>query len=206
MLSGRRAQAARNDTLILDAARAVFIADPDAPIGAVAERAGVGISALYRRYGSKEELLRHLAAEGLQRYIAAAEAALRDDGDPWEAFARFLRRIVDADTHSLTARLAGTFVTTDELDRETERAQELNVRLFERTAAAGVLRSGLVVDDLSFLFEQLAAVRVRDDTRTRELRNRYLELLLEAVHASSASPLPGPPPSWVEIADKWEVP
>ena len=80
-LSGRRAQAARNDKLILDAARAVFVADPAAPIAAVATRAGVGIAALYRRYPSKEELLRHLASDGLQRYITAAEAALADEGD-----------------------------------------------------------------------------------------------------------------------------
>ena len=43
-LSGRRAQAARNDQLILDSARAVFIADPAAPITAVA-MAGVPIRA-----------------------------------------------------------------------------------------------------------------------------------------------------------------
>ena len=85
-LSGRRAQAARNDERILDAARAVFIADPDAPISAVAKRAGVGISALYRRYESKEELLRRLCGDGLKRYNAAAEAALADTGDPWTAF------------------------------------------------------------------------------------------------------------------------
>ena len=41
-LSGRKAQAARNDELILTAARAVFMADPGAPIAAVAERARVG--------------------------------------------------------------------------------------------------------------------------------------------------------------------
>src|SRR5437762_3161463 len=112
-LSGRRAQAARNDRRILDAARAVFTADPGAPISAVAARAGVGIGALYRRYASKEELLRRLCADGLQRYIAEAEAALADQGDPWTAFATFMRRIVDADTHSLTLRLAGTFTPTD---------------------------------------------------------------------------------------------
>ena len=78
-LSGRRAQAARNDELILQAARAVFVSDPSAPISAVAERAGVGISALYRRYGSKEELLRQLSGDGLRRYIAEAEAALADE-------------------------------------------------------------------------------------------------------------------------------
>src|SRR5215216_4877897 len=75
-LSGRQAEARRNDRLILEAAREVFVEDPDAPISAVAERAGVGIGALYRRYASKEELLRRLCSEGLRRYIAEAEAAL----------------------------------------------------------------------------------------------------------------------------------
>ena len=56
-LSGRRAEAARNDQRIIDAAREVFVADSGAPIAAVAKRAGVGIGALYRRYASKEELL-----------------------------------------------------------------------------------------------------------------------------------------------------
>src|SRR6266511_3494884 len=129
VLSGRRAQAARNDQLILDAARAVFVADPGAPISAVAEHAGVGISALYRRYASKEELLRQLCGDGLRRHLAEAEAALADDGDPWTAFSGFMRRIVDADTHSLTLRLAGTFTPTEELYRDAAKAQELNERL-----------------------------------------------------------------------------
>src|SRR5262249_22290945 len=114
-LSGRRAQAARNDRLILEAARAVFVADPAAPISAVAEHAGAGISALYRRYASKEDLLRHLCLDGLHRYTAAVEAAVADEGDPWTAFATFMRRVVDADTHALTLRLAGTFTPTEEL-------------------------------------------------------------------------------------------
>ena len=65
----RRAQAARNDQRILEAARTMFIDDPAAPIAAVAERAGVGIGALYRRYRSKDELLQRLAGDGLRRYI-----------------------------------------------------------------------------------------------------------------------------------------
>src|SRR3954447_25325194 len=68
-LSGRRAQAARNDERILEAAREVFLADPGAPISAVAERAGVGIGALYRRHASKDELLQRLAADGMERYL-----------------------------------------------------------------------------------------------------------------------------------------
>jgi AcrR family transcriptional regulator len=184
----------------------VFVADPGAPIAAVAKRAGVGIGALYRRYASKEELLQRLSTEGLQQYIAAVEDALaHDDGDPWSAFSEFMRRIVDTDTHSLTLSLAGTFSPTEELNREATRAQELNVRLFERTRAAGAIRPGIEVVDISLLFEQLAAVRVADEARTRQLRHRYLALILEALHASSGTQLPGPPPSWEEIAQRWET-
>ncbi len=204
-LSGRRAEAARNDERILESARAVFIADPGAPISAVAEHAGVGVGGLYRRYASKEDLLRRLSAEGLRIYIAAVEDALADEGDPWDAFADFMRRIVDADTHSLTLRLAGTFTPTEELYRDSRRAQELNVRLFERTKAAGVIRSDIEVDDLSLLLEQLAAVRVADEERTRQLRHRYLTLLLDALHTPSDSQLPGPPPRWEEISQRWEA-
>jgi AcrR family transcriptional regulator len=205
-LSGRRAEAARNDLLILEAAREVFVADPNAPIAAVAERAGVGIGALYRRYASKEELLRQLCADGLQQYIAAAEAALaNEEGDPWIAFTEFMHRIVDADTHTLTLRLAGTFAPTDELNREAARAQELNVRLLERTKAAGAIRSDFEVGDISLLLEQLAAVRVADEERTRQLRHRYLALLLEALQTPSGSTLPGPPPGWEEISRRWQT-
>ena len=206
-LSGRRAEAARNDGRILEAARDVFVSDPKAPISAVAERAGVGIGALYRRYGSKEDLLRRLCADGLRRYVSEAEAALADEGDPWEAFAGFMRRIVDADTHSLTLRLAGTFTPTEKLYRDSERAQELNERLFERTKAAGAIRPDVEVVDATLIFEQLAAVRVEDEERTHQLRRRYLALVLDALRAppSSGSQLPGPPPSWGEIGRRWEA-
>ena len=204
-MSGRRAEAARNDGVILDAAREVFVADPKAPISAVAERAGVGIGALYRRYGSKEDLLRRLSGEGLRVYIAAVEDALADEGDPWEAFTKFMHRIVDADTHSLTLRLAGTFAPTEELYQDSARAQDLNVRLFERTRVAGAIRPDIEVDDIALLLEQLAAVRVGDEERTRQLRRRYLALLLDAVHDRSGSRLPGPPPNWEEIGRRWSA-
>lgn len=204
-MSGRKAEAARNDERILDAAREIFTADPGAPISAVARRAGVGISALYRRYESKEALLRRLCSNGLETYIAAIEAALADEGDAWGVFSRFMRRVVDADTHSLTLRLAGTFTPTDQLYRDGQRARELNLRLFERIMKAGVIRTDLVFDDISMLLEQLAAVRIADEERTRHLRHRYLALFLEALHAPPESELPGPPPTWDETGGRWET-
>src|SRR5687768_6209964 len=141
-LSGRRAQAARNDEVIVQAARAVFLEDPGAPISAVAERAGVGISALYRRYPSKEELLRKLCGDGLNEYVEAVRTAVEaidGGGDAWKAFATLMRRVVDAGSTSLTTRLAGTFMPSEQLYRDAMLADELNRRLVELVRAAKVV-------------------------------------------------------------------
>jgi AcrR family transcriptional regulator len=203
MSGGRSAEAARNDQRILEAARAVFLADPGAPVAAVAERAGVGVGGLYRRYRSKEALLLRLASDGLARYLAETEAALADDGDPWEAFAAFMRRCVDAETSSITRRLAGRFTPTPELQEAGRRAYELTQRLLHRTKSAGVLRLDVEVADLSLLFELLQGVEVADAERSRELRRRYLALLLDALRMPGAEPLPGPGPSWPELSSRY---
>ena len=201
-LSGRRNQAIRNDARILDAAREIFVVDPSAPVAAVAERAGVGMSALYRRYPSKEDLLRQLARDGLRRYVAEAEAAVADDGDPWEAFASFMRRIMDAEVHTITISLAGTFVPTEDLLADARRAEELNGVLVARTKAEGGLRPDVEVDDLSLILEGVAAIRLGDDERRRELRHRYLALFLAGLRVASPS-LPGPPPTPAELGQRW---
>ena len=202
-LSGRQAQAARNDRLILESARAVFTADPGAPISAVAEHAGVGISALYRRYRSKEELLRQISMEGLQRYIDIVEEALAEPGDPWSALVTFMRRAVEANTSSLTVRLAGTFAPTEEMWRAADRAGGLTGELIERVKRAGALRPEIEVGDLSLILEQLASLEFRDPRRTDELRQRYLALSLDALHDTTAATLPGPPPAWEEISGRF---
>lgn len=198
----RRRDAALNDRRILASARAVFVADPTAPIGAVAKHAGVGIAALYRRYRSKEDLVRTLCAEGLSRYIAAAETALASHAEPWERLAAFMRAAVDADASSLTVRLAGTFTPTEGLYHAAARAGELNVELFGAAQAAGAVRADADVNDLAMILEQLASIRLGDEDRRRELRRRYLELALEGLRAPGGA-LPGKPPSSEELTDRW---
>jgi AcrR family transcriptional regulator len=202
-LSGRRSQAIRNDSRILEAAREVFVADPAAPISAVAARAGVGISALYRRYASKVDLLRELARVGLRRYVEEAEAAIADESDPWEAFAAFIGRILDAEVHAITINLAGTFTPTEDLMAQARRAAVLNEQIVARTKAAGGLRADIEVDDLSLILEQLAAIRLGDHARRRELRHRYLALFLDGLRTAGAEELPGPPPAPNELARRW---
>ena len=205
-LSGRRAQAARNDDAILAAARDVFVDDPSAPIAAVSQRAGVGISALYRRYPSKEILLGKLCSDGQAIYIAEAERALADDGDPWEAYAKFLRRIVAADTHSLTVRLAGTFVPTERHMQDAELMRRLSKHLFGRTHVAGAIRPDVTELDVAFLMELIAQTRLGNQQRTAELRQRVLGVILDGLRPGSGGVLPGRAPSWTEQLERWAPP
>jgi len=200
-LSGRRAQAARNDEVILQSAREVFLADPGAPITAVAKHAGVGISALYTRYGSKEEMLRKLCNDGLQRFVDETEAALADERDEWTVFADYMRRLVLADTSSMTLALAGSFTPTPEMFALAERANELIAALFERVK--GELRADLDRHDLSLIFEQIAAIKLADRSRTEQLRQRYLGIVLDGLRARDGEDLPGPPPGWEELNRRW---
>ena len=202
--SGRAAEAERNDRKILESARAVFLADPGAPITAVAKHAGVGISAIYSRYGSKEELLRKLSRDGLVRILEEINAALDDDRDPWTVFADFMRHLVDADVAALTLALAGKFTPTEdmwELAQHTD--NELSQKLFPRVKEA--LRPGVDEGDVSLVLEIVGSIKLSDRGRTEQLRRRYLAAMLDGLRADRTEPLPGPPPSRQEINERWEA-
>lgn len=199
---GRAREADRNDRRILQAAREIFVTDPTAPIALVARRAGVGISALYRRYPSKDDLLGTLCAEGQAVYIAEAERALADDSDPWAAYVSFLRRIVAADTHALSARLAGTFTPTARHLANAKRLMALGEALFARTKAAGAIRPDVTFLDVGYMLELIAGLRLPDPDRSAELRQRFLAILIDGIHTAGA-PLPGRPPNWDEQDARW---
>ncbi|MBV9450117.1 MAG: TetR/AcrR family transcriptional regulator [Streptosporangiaceae bacterium] len=203
-LSGRQAEAARNDRRILDSARAVFVSDPGAPITAVAKHAGVGISALYTRYASKDELLRKLCTDGLLRYVAGVEEALeriRADGDHWQVFVDFMRELVDADTTSLTLALAGKFAPTPDMFELANRSAALQDELFG--LVRDVLRPGVTVHDISLMFELVAAIKAGTPERTTQLRRRYLALALDGLRAAEREELPGPAPTWQDVTERW---
>jgi len=180
----------------------VFIADPGAPITAVAKHAGVGISALYSRYGSKEELLRRLCTDSLETFVAETEAALADDRDHWTVLASYMRRLVDADTNSMTVALAGTFTPTEDMFALAARGGQLLTDLVGRVGDA--LRPGVGALDLSVITELVASVKNPDAGRTRELRRRYLAMILDGLRAGYSEPLPATPPTWQEISDRWQ--
>lgn len=201
-LSGRRREAARNDVSILKTARAVFLEDPSAPVSAVAARAKVGISALYRRYPSKEDLLRELARDGLVRYMAELEAALADDRDPWLVYADCLTRILDGGSQALAQRLAGTFTPTPELSALAQQAGALAGEVHRTAQRHQVLREDVDPIDVVFLLEMLSTITLPGPDGGHALRHRYLALVLQALRAPGGGPLPsGPDPA--ALAGRW---
>jgi AcrR family transcriptional regulator len=203
--NGRRAEADRNDGRILHAAREVFMADPGAPISAVAARAKVGISALYRRYDGKEGLLRALAADGLQRYIADLEWALAEDGDAWAVYTEFLARVVEGGSQALAQRLAGTFAPTTDTTSLARRAGRLSDQLFARTAKSGAIRDDVTASDVTVLLEMIMEVRLPGPEDGIGLRRRYLALVSDSLRAGRHDPLPSPPPEPAVLARRWRT-
>ncbi len=204
-MPGRKAEAARNDTAILKAARSVFLRDPHARMAEVAHTAGVGVGGLYRRYPSKDALLQKLCGDGLREFVALARGAADDPGDAFDALARFLREVVAADLHALTVRLGGTFISTEELRELAVQSAGLVDRVVRRASATGRLRPGFAATDVPFLLEQVTAVQVDDPDRTGALRLRALALALLGLDVTTdvRAPVPGEPPTTAEIGERW---
>jgi AcrR family transcriptional regulator len=184
----------------------VFVADPGAPITAVAKHAGVGISALYTRYGSKEELLRKLCTDGLTIFVQETEAAIervKNGQDRWQVFADFMRHLTDADTSSLTRAFAGKFAPTPEMYALANQSSGLMEEFYG--LIRDVFRPDLALHDISLVFELVAAVKFADPGRTTELRHRYLALILDGMRADGRGELPGPPPAWRELSERWNA-
>jgi AcrR family transcriptional regulator len=90
-----RVDAQRNLEHVLRAAREVFgELGYGAPMEDVARRARVGVGTVYRRFPSKDVLVRRIAAEETARLTEQARTALGQEQEPWSALSRFLRTSV----------------------------------------------------------------------------------------------------------------
>ncbi|MFD9396021.1 TetR/AcrR family transcriptional regulator [Streptomyces sp. NPDC060000] len=92
-----RVDAQRNLEHVLRAAREVFgELGYGAPMEDVARRARVGVGTVYRRFPSKDVLVRRIAEEETSRLTDQARAALGQEDEPWSALSRFLRTSVSS--------------------------------------------------------------------------------------------------------------
>jgi AcrR family transcriptional regulator len=201
---GRQAEAERNDRLVLTAARAVVARDgPDASVAAIAALAGVGIGSLYRRYGSKADLLRQLCTLAMQDTIEAAQDALAQP-DPWTGLAGYIRECVAQRTGTLGA-LAGSIETTPEMWAISRRGRDLLDRLVKRSRQAGSLRPDVTVLDIAWLIEALGRSGPAAPTAADEIvRQRLTAIAIDGLRPGPAGHLPGPAPSARHYEQRWQ--
>lgn len=201
---GRQREAARNDRRVLDAARSVFATQGwDAPVAAVADRAGVGMGSLYRRYGSKTELLQRLCVLAMEQNIDAAKHGLAIE-DSWTGLTSYIRACVGFNAGAF-APLAGTLEVTDEMVTTARRSHRLLTKLVHRAQAAGTVRADITATDVAALIEQFS--RPSADPRNPPddvLRSRILAIAIHGLRSGDAPPpLPGPPRTGHARAARW---
>ncbi|WTW93135.1 TetR/AcrR family transcriptional regulator [Streptomycetaceae bacterium NBC_01309] len=209
---GRQSEAERNDFLVLAAARDVFTTrGAQATVAAVAHRAGVGVGTLYRRYGSKTELIQTLCRLTMEQMIAEAEAALADDADPWGSFAHFVQRCIRLRAGAVSI-VAGTIPVTPDMIETSGRASALLQAVVDRARDGGGLRGDVSLVDIQRLIELFGrypgsfpldgdppAELLAEELHARE---RLVALALDGLRAPAGS-LPGPAPTWAEYQRRW---
>jgi len=187
-----RADAARNHRRIVEAAAAAFEAEgPDVALEEIARRAGVGVATLYRRFRTRDQLIRAVLEGVFAEEIEPTAATATDD--PWADLSGSLSRAVEAIAARRTilrlAREAGAF----DVEAVQRYGRTLN-RLLDRARDAGAVRPELTARDLSALLVMALAVAEGAEgtgATTGEDRRRYLALLLDGLRPGHPRLPPG---------------
>ncbi|WTB89989.1 TetR/AcrR family transcriptional regulator [Streptomyces cellulosae] len=204
-----RVDAQRNLEHVLRAAREVFgELGYGAPMEDVARRARVGVGTVYRRFPSKDVLVRRIAEEETSRLSEQARAALGQEDEPWSALSRFLRtsvasgagrllppqvlRVGVAEERGLLPQQrtqpAGELrLVSDEREDDGGAVELLDVvgQLVERARAAGELRADVSVSDV-LLVIATAAPSLPDAAQQAAASARLLDILLEGLRSRPA--------------------
>jgi AcrR family transcriptional regulator len=184
-----RADAARNAERLVRAARNVYgELGPEAPIEAIARRAGVGERTLYRRFPTKAELVRAALDQCIAEDLAPTIEAARGATDPLDGLAQLIDAAISlgAREHNLltAARRAGSLTS----DVSTSLIEVLT-DLAERGRQAGVVRPDLAAADLPRLLAMLYSVLPTMDAGSDGWR-RYVTLMLDAISTGERRRLP----------------
>ncbi len=144
-----RADAQRNRARILEAAEVLFAAEGiEAPVDAIAEKAGVGVGTLYRHFPTKEGLCEAILLERLTELTLDARA-LAEAEDPAIAFFGFLDHVVEegAAKRDLIVAVTGVGAEFEVAAADVkEGLRDAMDTLLRRAQRAGAVRSDVTVD------------------------------------------------------------
>ena len=186
-----RRDAELNRQQILQAARAAFAErGVEVTLDEIAQRAGVGVGTIYRRYANKDELIDELYEDIVAEIATVAEAALAH-ADPWKGLTDFLEQSLarQASNRALKDLLpGGSQRGRERVARARERVAPLVSQLFERAKQSGRLRPDVTESDMATIVMMLGAVI--DSTRTTQpdAWRRYLGIVLDGLRTRRNAP------------------
>ena len=181
-----RADARRNHEKVLAAAAAAFAESGlEAQVEDIARRAGVGVGTVYRHFPTKEALVQALAEQHFGRLAGITEAALEEQGDPWEIFSATIWSAATAAAGDVAwcEILGGRPSAVRAAARGQQRLAAAMTTLIDRAQRAGAMRDDATVDDVRTImcgFGHLAAAQRAGGTMDWE---RYLEIALDGLRA-----------------------
>lgn len=190
-----RADAARNQQRILDAARDLFAERGfDITLDQVAEHAGVGVGTVYRRFANKLELLHGVLDRNVEKLAESAEAAA-EHPDPWQGLVEFCDYACAnlADNRALAEVLLSLHADlSDRFGTVRERVQPAAERLVEQAKSAGGLRPDAEVGDFFALFHMVGGFADFARPVAPHAWRRYLAIVLDGLRATGGprDPLP----------------
>jgi AcrR family transcriptional regulator len=184
-----RRDAVRNRNKILQAAREAFDEEGvDVGVEVIAQRAGVGVGTLYRRFPTKELLIEAVVTEVLEAVLSAARSALAHESAS-DGFTEYLRAV-----GQLQSEHAGclTRLWNDSPGEVRDRIEEAGRSLLARAQQAGAVRTDLVYEDVIVLFWSLRGVIETTAAVSPGAWQRHLDLLVTSL-APGGEPLRHPP-------------
>ncbi|WP_073255984.1 TetR/AcrR family transcriptional regulator [Cryptosporangium aurantiacum] len=190
-----RADAARNRERIVAAARELFAERGiNAPLEDVAQRAGVGIATLYRRFPTRADLIAGAFEAKLADYADAVTTALADP-DPWRGFCGYLETVcaMQAIDRGFAELLTLTFPAAKVLEAKRVEAYDGFAELITRAKAGGRLREDFVSEDLVLLLMANAGVIAATGDAAPDAWRRTLAYFIQSFAAENTAPLPEPP-------------
>ncbi|MCO1654950.1 TetR/AcrR family transcriptional regulator [Pseudonocardia humida] len=183
----QRADARRNRDRIVEVAAAVVAEQgAGASLEEIARRAGVGSATLHRHFATRQALLQAVFAGHVDALCATADALLAEP-DPAGALVAWLRAVlVHAVAHrGLAAALLADVADPASLAAFHHRIETAGEALLDRARSAGVVRAGLVADELLQLTGAIAAsTEGRPGARARA--ERLLGVVVDGIRVAPA--------------------
>ena len=204
-----RVDAARNQQRILEAARELFAEHGlEITLDDVAERAGVGVGTVYRRFSNKRELIAEVFAERIGEFAQAAEQALETE-DPWDAVVWLVEY---ACRHMATNRgFSEVILELGEdiarFDCQRQRIAPAITALVQRAQAAGVLQPGIETSDVFALIHMVDSLAEFTRPVDPDVWRRYMAIALNGIRAEGVArqPFAVDALSWDQLAQAREA-